>query len=197
MRIAGIPVRRTASATFYQVQNDGNVLQILGEIEAGFAQKLRKAIAENPSVKTVSLGSAGGSVYEALEAGRFIRKSGLSTTLWNNCYSACPLVFAGGKDRTIWSPYPSLGFHKVYAKTGAVPVTSQVYRDIQIYLLDMGIAPGFFIGNMIKAEPEEIYLVPVLTKSFVIAILLHGFKDFARQLQQDVKSRRVWSQSSV
>jgi hypothetical protein len=154
--ISGAYVTATKTTTFYRLHNDGKVLRILGSIEPGFSAELRNVIAINPQVKTVSLGGGGGSVYEAIEAGRFIRMSGLDTTLWNNCYSACPLVFAGGKERTIWSPYPSLGFHKVYSKNGPVPLSSQVYRDIFAYLVEMGITPNFILENMFKAEPNQI-----------------------------------------
>jgi len=35
------------------------------------------------------------------------------TTLFADGCSACPLIFLGGVECTIWSPYPRLGFHQV------------------------------------------------------------------------------------
>ena len=98
--IHGSYIQVAGAATFYVLRNKGIVLQVLGIIESGFAIKVRQAIERNPSVEVVSLGSGGGSVYEAIQAGRYIRSKGLATTLWNNCYSACPLVFAGGVSPT-------------------------------------------------------------------------------------------------
>lgn len=157
--IRGLPIQIEGPTTFYKLQNRGEILQILGDIEPGFSSQLRKILENNPLITTISLGSGGGAVYEALEAGRLIRSKNLDTMLWNNCYSACPLVFAGGKNRTIWSPYPYLGFHKVYTKSGAAPLHSQVYRDIAGYLTEMGIAPHFVLANMLSAEPHEMKLI--------------------------------------
>lgn len=141
--------------TFFRIKNEGKVLQILGDIESGFSEKIILAIKNNANVETISLGSGGGSVYEALKAGRYIRSLGLETTLWNNCYSACPLVFMGGTTRTVWSPYPSLGLHQIYTTNGAVPFTSQVYSDIHDYLIEMGIDSDFVVTNMWKAAPNK------------------------------------------
>lgn len=145
---------------FFRIKNQGKVLQILGPIESGFSDKIISAIKKNPNVETISLGSGGGSVYEALKAGRYIRSLGLETTLWNNCYSACPLVFIGGKTRTIWSPYPSLGLHQIYTTDGAVPFTSQVYKDLYAYLEDMNVDSEFVITNMRKAAPNKMNTIP-------------------------------------
>lgn len=142
--------------TFVRITNQGKVLQILGAIETGFSDKIISAIKNNPDVETISLGSGGGSVYEALKAGRYIRSLGLETTLWNNCYSACPLVFIGGETRTIWSPFPSLGLHQVYTINGAVPFDSEVYVDIYKYLDEMGVDSKFIVTNMWKAAPNKI-----------------------------------------
>jgi type II secretory pathway pseudopilin PulG len=154
-------IKQSKASTFYQVKNDGKVLQILGNIEAGFSDKIISAIESNPDVETIALGSAGGSVNEALEAGRYIRSKGLGTILWNNCYSACPLVFMGGVERTIWSPYPSLGLHQVYSKDGATPLDSRVYKDIFAYLTDMGVDTRFVLTNMWKASPNTMNVLEV------------------------------------
>lgn len=154
-------IEQTKMTTFYQVRNGGKVLQILGNIEAGFSDKIVAAIESNPEVETIALGSGGGSVYEALNAGRYIRSKGLETILWNNCYSACPLVFFGGIERAIWSPYPSIGLHQAYSKAGAAPRDSRVYKDISVYLTDMGIDTRFVLTNMWKASPTNMNVLEV------------------------------------
>lgn len=153
-------IAQEGKSTFYVVKNDGRVLQVLGDIEQGFAQKVIDAIEANPKVKSVGLGSGGGYVYEALRAGAYIRSKGLETVLWNNCYSACPLVFMGGVQRENWSPYPVLGFHQVYDQTGkASPRDDQVYKDIYQYLVRMDIEPRYVIQKMWSAPPSEMALI--------------------------------------
>lgn len=147
--IQATPSTAPTVATFYEVTRDGKGLQILGDIKPGFTQALNAALIANPGVHFVALGSGGGSVAEALAAGRVIRARGLTTTLWNNCYSACPLVFVGGADRLIHSPYPSLGFHQLSNDHGAIPMDSPVYAIVAGYLLEMDIDVEFFISAMV------------------------------------------------
>ena len=163
MQIANILIPRTGAPTFYEITDDGKTLRVLGAVEAGFASRLREVIERNPKIEVVALGSGGGLVYEALSAGRFIRSRKITTTLWNNCYSACPLVFMGGVERVIYSPYPSLGFHQIYSKEGPSPPNSRVYVDVTRYLQDMDIESRFVIQNMLVAPPEKMNLIPLKT----------------------------------
>lgn len=110
---ASASLRESNVETFFTLNNDGEVLRVFGDVEEGFAARLDAALNRHPTVKVVALGSAGGSVYEAIRAGQNIRSRRLSTVLWNECLSACTLVFLGGVERQIWSPYPRLGFHRV------------------------------------------------------------------------------------
>lgn len=159
LSIRGQPMQIAGESTFYRYHADQNTLQVLGDIKPGFAEKLREALNRHRSVRTISLGSGGGSVYEAIEGGRLIRSRRIETTLSNNCYSACPLVFFGGVSRRIWSPYPSFGFHKVSSPSGAVPMHSPVYRDILAYISEMGVDSRYVLENMLRAEPEEMNMV--------------------------------------
>ena len=160
----GIPksafVEQNGQSTFYVVKYEGTYLQVLGDIEPGYSQKIIDAIEANPKVKTVALGSGGGLVYEAFAAGSYIRKKGLETALWNNCFSACPLVFMGGTQRTNMSPYSDLGFHQVYSKSGEpAPLDGQVYKDIYAYLISMDIEPRYVIRNMWSAPPQDMKII--------------------------------------
>lgn len=154
----GLPtahLEQHGQSSFYTVANDGKVLTVLGTIEKGFAQKIKDAIESNPGVVVVSLGSGGGFVYEAMEAGAFIRSRGLDTILHANCYSSCPLVFMAGVARQNWSPYPSLGFHQIYTEGGeAVPLDSEAYRDIGRYLFRMDIDARIVLSLMWSAPPQ-------------------------------------------
>lgn len=145
--------------TFYEVTPDGRGIKILGAIEAGFTEKLRAILVQSPKAEFVALGSGGGSVTEAISAGRLIREKGLTTTIWNNCYSACPLVFLGGVEREISSPYPSLGFHQISTPSGAIPNTSPVYNYVANYIREMGANDKFILAAMMRASPNQIYMI--------------------------------------
>lgn len=156
----GIPetarLEQTGTVSFYKIMNEGRVLMVLGDIEAGFADKVISALQANPTVKTVSLGSGGGFVMEAMRAGEYIRLHGYDTVLWNGCFSACPLVFMAGNNREIWSPYPELGFHQVSRSDGsAVSLDDPVYGGITRYLVRMGIDHRLVLLNMWDSPPNE------------------------------------------
>ncbi|MBL1436007.1 MAG: hypothetical protein COB08_007390 [Rhodobacteraceae bacterium] len=137
-------------------QVSGTDLLILGDFEAGFYEELRDTLKANPNIQRVVLGSGGGSVSDAMQSGILIREKGLATTLSDNCFSACPLVFIGGIQRTIWSPYPNLGFHQIYTGEGqAIPFDNQVYILVWGYVDAMGADANFVLNQMLGASPSE------------------------------------------
>ena len=145
------------SDAFYDLRQDGTVLHILGAVTVGFHERFLSALEKNPQVTVVALGSGGGLVREALLVGLEIRKRRLKTTLWNNCYSACPLVFIAGTERTIWSPYPDLGFHQISDSDEPVPLDSSIYGVVIEYAMQMGVDPFALVGFMTQADPSQIY----------------------------------------
>lgn len=145
--------------TFYEVVNGGRGIKILGAIEPGFTAKLTATLAATPKATFVALGSGGGSVAEAIASGRLIRSKGLKTTIWNNCYSACPLVFLGGVERHVHSPYPSLGFHQISTSAGVITKNSPVYARVADYIREMGTDEQFVINSMLRAAPQQMYMV--------------------------------------
>jgi hypothetical protein len=155
LHISATLVDQSAIHTFYTVTNDRRSIRVLGDIEDDFSTRLIGAIKANPAVSEIILGSGGGNVREAILAGEFIRANKLNTTLGDACYSACPLVFLAGQNRSIWSPYPVLGFHEVRdAKTGAAPSHgSDVYKIIYQYVGRMGVDPQFVLTSMWSAPP--------------------------------------------
>lgn len=135
-----------------------NTLVVYGDIDSGFHDRLRAALNANPEVELIALGSAGGSVVDAILSGFEIRKRRLSTTLHGPCFSACPLVFMGGEKRTIWmGPGPHLGFHRVYTPLGEVPLDDKVYIQIADYLAAMDVDPIPVLKWMKRAGPSEIF----------------------------------------
>lgn len=147
------------SEAFYRA--DGTYLWIYGDVVQGFSDRLRNALSRHPEVKTVAIGSGGGSVMEAIEAGYLVRQMGLSTQLSGECVSACPIFFLGGVRRSVMRPYPRLGFHKVSIDGTPVPESDSVYGVIGNYVRQMGANPEFFLAAMQNWEPDEMgYLTP-------------------------------------
>lgn len=135
-----------------------NTLVVYGDIDSGFHDRFRAALDANPEVDLIALGSAGGSVVDAILSGLEVRKRGLSTTLHGPCFSACPLVFVGGRERTIWmGPGPHLGFHRVYTASGEVSLDDKVYLQIAEYLAAMDVDPLPVLQWMARAESSEIF----------------------------------------
>lgn len=155
----GVALQQKGDATFYEVINGGKGIKILGAIETGFTAKLTATLARAPKAEFIALGSGGGSVAEAIASGRMIRSRGLATTIWNNCYSACPLVFLGGVERYVHSPYPSFGFHQISTPAGAIPKSSPVYAHVGNYIREMGADDYFFLAAMLGATPAQMNMV--------------------------------------
>lgn len=144
--------------TFYTVTQEGRALIVLGDVVAGFAQRLASALDANPDVEIVYLGSRGGEIYEALDAAAEIRRRRLSTALDGNCYSACPLVLLGGIERTLWSPYPELGFHQITTQHGEVLSDPEIYSLIRSVAYAYGVDGSAVVAFMLAAGPNEVYV---------------------------------------
>lgn len=131
-------------------------LHVFGDIYPGFFEEFKKALDANKGIRTVVLGSGGGSVRDAMLAGKLIRDRRLETTLRADCYSACPLVFLGGVERAIWSPYPRLGFHQVSIDGKSLAADNPVYSLIAGYARSMGADGKFVVSRMQQSPPSEI-----------------------------------------
>ncbi|WP_171178195.1 hypothetical protein [Ruegeria sp. HKCCD8929] len=156
----GIP--RTAYIDEPELKGDFSVLEntlvVYGDIDSGFHDRFRAVLDANPEVDLIALGSAGGSVVDAILSGSEIRKRGLTTTLHGPCFSACPLVFMGGERRTIWmGPGPHLGFHRVYTPSGEISLDDRVYLQIAEYLAAMDVDPIPVLEWMARAGSSEIF----------------------------------------
>lgn len=169
-------IPRTVALQSLNPQAEFNVddqhLLVYGDIDVGFAGRFIDVLEENPQITTVALGSGGGSVRDAILAGLAIRDRGLDTTIFGNCFSACPLVFMGGWERVLWaSPY-RLGFHQVYVGDGhAISFDSETYNLISSYVFEMGGNGDSLVtwmhasapANMFHPEAEELCAANVAT----------------------------------
>ena len=148
-------VGRISSGAEFSVRDDQ--FFVLGDIDDGFFDRFRQALGKSSRVKTVALGSGGGNVRDAILAGLLIREKGLNTTLNSDCYSACSLIFLGGVNRNVLSPYPRLGFHQASAAGKALPPSNDVYRVVRDYERAMAADSELVLAFMHKAKPEDMH----------------------------------------
>lgn len=145
----------------------GRAALMEGAIEAGDAERIVKQLSElTPTPEELYLNSPGGSVRDALELGRYLRREGFNTTLRDGgiCYSACPYLLAAGETRTV-PDSASVGVHQHYfGKSTLLPAFVAV-EDIQRgqgevmrYLDDMGIDP-LVMQHALVTPPDEIYVL--------------------------------------
>ncbi|UIJ73024.1 hypothetical protein [Aurantimonas sp. HBX-1] len=150
----------------------GGAVSAIGRIEIGTGAQLTAFLAEEGirAGSTVHLHSPGGSVDDAIEMAREIRRLRLSTAVPDDgyCASACPLVLAGGVTRAAGAG-AWVGVHQVYAvdipgmpelrDVGAS--ISQIQATIarcQELLVKMGVDPAVWIKAM-QTPPEELYVL--------------------------------------
>jgi hypothetical protein len=154
----GFPANPTSTSkkAFFRVHDD--ILVILGDITAGFANRLDSALKSNPSLTSVALGSGGGAVYEAIAAGKLLRLKGITTRLYSNCYSACPLVFLGGADRIVMAGDTyRFGFHQVSIEGAPIDLRARTYMDISQYISEMGGDARTLLSLMHRKLPHEMF----------------------------------------
>lgn len=143
----------------------GGVMRLQGAIDPGAAARFETEIdARGEYVNTIVLNSPGGSVDDALRISQIIRENGFSTRVESGdlCASSCPLVMAGGVERSA-GPEAVIGVHQVYgvsdgavssaeAMSRAQNVTARVSR----HLSAMGIDQGFWL-HALDTPPDRLY----------------------------------------
>jgi hypothetical protein len=158
---------RLKSAMSFDLLGDGRLMAI-GTIRPGTAKVFAAEIEKRGSyVKSVVLHSPGGSVSDAIEMGRLIRRKQFATEVESGryCASSCPLVFAGGVERRAGES-AAIGVHQVTALVAsdtaltAVNGMDGVQRmsaECQKYLLEMGIDPMVWVHAMETPTDQLFY----------------------------------------
>jgi hypothetical protein len=161
------PLRRPdgplAAKMTFELVADGR-LRATGTIQPGtakiFAEEVEK---RGVYIKTIVLHSPGGSVTDALEMGRLIRKQNFATQVeaGRYCASSCPLIFAGGVERRAGEK-AVIGVHQVSAlapggaQAGGMAEAQRISAVCQKYLRDMGIDLQVWTHAM-ETPKEKLY----------------------------------------
>ena len=154
-----------------------------GAIVAGDAERIVKQLDElDPAPTRIYLNSPGGSVGDALDLGRYLRRAAMNTELRDGdiCYSACPYLLAAGVERVV-PDSASVGVHQHYFGESTLLPAFVAVEDIQRgqgevmgYLADMGIDP-LVMRHALATPPDEIYvLLPEELRRYHIVTEMEG-----------------------
>ncbi|MBS8227840.1 hypothetical protein [Vannielia litorea] len=135
-------------------------LRIAGNITFAHFNALEARLPRG-GVEVVELDSPGGNIYAARALVRLIEEAGLATHAERRCYSACTLVFAAGRLRTMGEE-GALGFHRYFLGASAnygpvrhVNAGEEEARD-RAYFTRRGVAPAF-LERAYETPPEALW----------------------------------------
>lgn len=153
----------------FTLRADG-VLELEGTIVQTSAELLETELAERGEyIQSIVINSPGGIVDQALSMGRMIRERELPTHVVDHalCASSCPLVLAGGAERTVGAA-AAIGVHQVYVPQnvlGAQANPAQSLSDAQVttaainrYLDEMGIDTKLWL-HALETPPDRLYFL--------------------------------------
>jgi hypothetical protein len=132
----------------------GDQLILSGPVVDGDAEKVRRTLANNTSIRTVVVrNSPGGYVPAGYALGNLMREKGLRTALSGYCYSGCSRIFLGGKERVFTDDYPlsltHVGFHGHYYTQG--PRNGELHSEL---VRSRGLKDWIIRHSDGKADPD-------------------------------------------
>jgi hypothetical protein len=139
-----------------RVSADGRTLYVEGSYGLGGEELVRRALDQNPDVRTVVLAGPGGRLSVGFELYDLFHDRKLATRVDDECASACTFAFLGGVERSI-SPGGRLGFHR-----GSFPGLSdndlfETNRDLRRFLLYTARLAAPFVDRVLATPPDDIW----------------------------------------
>lgn len=95
------------------VSDDGATLYLIGPVNYGTYFDFMRVVRKNPKIKTLFLGSEGGTAVDGLLIANQTRRRGFNTHVGHYCASTCTQIFMAGTKRSA-HPLAKIGFHKSY-----------------------------------------------------------------------------------
>lgn len=144
----------------------GGVMSAEGSIDLGAARRFAEEVEQRGEyVTTLSINSPGGSLDDAMDIARLVRARGMNVTVADGalCASSCPLILAGGAERSV-DARAAVGLHQFYAATDLSSVgPAQAMSDAQAttarisrHLAEMGIDPAMWL-HALDTPPQTLY----------------------------------------
>jgi hypothetical protein len=149
------------------VLGSGAEVEVLGGFKYGISNDLSAVLDARPIVTTIRLNSPGGRIGEALAVHDEIKKRGLDTYVSDQCDSACPFAFVGGKRR--WtSEGAKIGFH-----AGTFPGIEEMDTSDEVRILRSAGISEDFIARAMNTPSEGMWYPDVdeLMKANVVTDL--------------------------
>jgi hypothetical protein len=139
-----------------RVSADGTTLYVEGSYGLGGEELVRRALDQNPGIRTVVLSGPGGRLSVGFELYDMFRERKLATRVDDECASACTFAFLGGVERSI-SPGGRLGFHR-----GSFPGLSdndlyETNRDLRRFLLYTAKLAAPFVERVLATPGDDIW----------------------------------------
>ncbi len=146
--------------------------RLSGAITPSSPRLLQQYLQQHPDLTTLILSSTGGNIFAARAMANAIKVRGINTHVNDQCFSACTLIFIGGKQRSANSS-AQLGFHG-YQYHLADPnlygaVQDQEQKDAQFFA-NQGVPTGF-IEKMFRTRPPDLW--KPTTQELLTANILH------------------------
>ena len=191
-----------------------------GEVKSGDLIKL-KAVFESPTRRRVfipdftppteifelQLNSRGGSLEEAIEIGRWVRKNKLHTRMRSNseCFSSCVYIFAAGVSRVSFSFWAQkVGIHRPYLtqipKEGVQVAMRKALADSRASFAEMNV-PEQLADAMFSIPPDKLeiltddklsfYRLDGTDMAFEEEIQLHLAARFGMTRQEYMQNRKL------
>lgn len=140
-------------------------LRATGSIAPGTAALFEAALdAHGGAIGQVSLHSPGGALDDALAMARVLRRRGIATLVEDGavCASSCPLVMAGGVERSAGAQ-ATIGLHQFYLAERTPDDPAQAMIDAQMttarvvrHLDRMGVDPALWL-HALDTPPHMLY----------------------------------------
>lgn len=136
---------------------DGATLHVEGSYGFGSEEIVRRALEQNPAIRTVVLAGPGGRAQVGFDLYRMFRERRLATRVDGDCASACTFAFLGGVDRSI-SPGGRLGFHRASFPGMGDNDMYESNRDLRRFLINGANVTPQFADRVFATPPDSIWV---------------------------------------
>ena len=96
---------------YFDMRSEEQGYEFTGQLEQYDVQLLSENLFEHPEISRLNVTGPGGNMQAALEMAQALVRYDIDTIAAEECFSACTLVFLGGRSRTL-APDAKLGFHR-------------------------------------------------------------------------------------